>query len=178
VVVVDGYFFGTLLRHTKPYCYTHHNANFLHLEFDRWGNEVLEDVNVMSNVTANDVNGNVKVAIEIRDKRKCGMPGPDHCGRSPATMALDCLPILELAKMNLFARKFDDMVDSVIKDVIDEMRQTEEDEYHGQDYKGELLLSDAQGKIGWPRNWISLLRAMESSLWQGIRYRVVMVQAT
>lgn len=111
VVVADESFFGTLLRHTKPFCYAHHNDNFLHLQFDRWENEVKAE----------------------RDERKCVMPNPDHCGRSPTTMTLDYLPVLELAKTDLFARKFDDKIDSQIKDVIDLMRQKQEDRIRRQD---------------------------------------------
>jgi hypothetical protein len=54
-------------------------------------------------------------------------------------MTLDYLPVLELAKTDLFARKFDDSVDSLIKDVIDEMRHSEEDEYRLEDGGGQEL---------------------------------------
>jgi Core-2/I-Branching enzyme len=82
VVVADETFFGTVLRHTK-FCHAHHNQNFVHLQFDRWENTI---------------------PIEQRDLRKCPMPNPDHCGRSPTTMTLDYADIMELSA-DLFARK-------------------------------------------------------------------------
>jgi len=105
VVVADESFFGTVLRHTYPFCKKHHNDNFLHVQFDRWENEL-------------EVEGE-------RDEKKCLMPNPEHCGRSPTTMSLDYLPILELSEA-LFARKFLDHVDSEVKDVIDKKRAKEE----------------------------------------------------
>lgn len=103
VVVADESFFGTVLRHT-PFCNKHHNWNFLHLHFDEWENE--RD-------------------LKSRDERKCVMPDPNHCGRSPTTITLDYLDILELSG-DLFARKFMDDVDSKIKDVVDTIRMKEE----------------------------------------------------
>ena len=103
VVVADESFFGTALRHSK-FCGKHHNNNFLHVQFDRWENE-LDDGS--------------------RDPRKCVMKDPNHCGRSPTTMTMDYLPVLELAG-DLFARKFNDAVDSNIKDVIDIKRARDE----------------------------------------------------
>jgi hypothetical protein len=103
VVVADESFFGTVLRHTH-FCNKHHNWNFLHLQFDQWENER---------------------NLAMRDERKCVMPDPNHCGRSPTTMTLDYLDILELTG-DLFARKFNDDVDSKIKDVIDSLRLKEE----------------------------------------------------
>jgi len=103
VVVADESFFGTVLRHSK-FCGKHHNNNFLHVHFDRWENE-LDDGS--------------------RDSRKCVMKDPDHCGRSPTTMTMDYLPVLELVG-DLFARKFIDSVDTNIKDVIDIKRAREE----------------------------------------------------
>ena len=82
----------------------HHNWNFLHLQFDRWENEV---------------------DLEQRDPRKCVMPDKNHCGRSPTTITLDQLDILELSG-DLFARKFLDDVDVKVKDVIDTLRMKEE----------------------------------------------------
>jgi Core-2/I-Branching enzyme len=82
VVVADETFFGTVLRHTE-YCRKHHNTNFLHLQFDRWESEL---------------------PAAKRDARKCPMPDPDHCGRSPTTMTLDYADIMELSA-DLFARK-------------------------------------------------------------------------
>lgn len=54
------------------------------------------------------------------------MKNPNHCGRSPTTMTVDYLPVLELSG-DLFARKFDDDVEPLIKDYID-MRRAKEDE--------------------------------------------------
>jgi Core-2/I-Branching enzyme len=82
VVVADETFFGTVLRHTH-FCHHHHNQNFVHLQFDRWENAI---------------------PVEQRDSRKCPMPNPDHCGRSPTTMTLDYADIMELSA-DLFARK-------------------------------------------------------------------------
>lgn len=82
VVVADETFFGTVLRHTE-FCHHHHNTNFLHLQFDRWESEL---------------------PATARDPRKCPMPDPDHCGRSPTIMTLDYVDILELSE-DLFARK-------------------------------------------------------------------------
>lgn len=82
VVVADETFFGTVLRHTE-FCHHHHNSNFLHLQFDRWESEL---------------------PATVRDERKCPMPDPNHCGRSPTTMTLDYVDILELSE-DLFARK-------------------------------------------------------------------------
>ena len=82
VVVADETFFGTVLRHTK-FCHAHHNQNFLHLQFDRWESTM---------------------PVEERDPRKCPMPDPNHCGRSPTTMTLDYADIMELSA-DLFARK-------------------------------------------------------------------------
>mmetsp|Transcript_18224 Transcript_18224/g.32102 ORF Transcript_18224/g.32102 Transcript_18224/m.32102 type:complete len:349 (-) Transcript_18224:53-1099(-) len=56
------------------------------------------------------------------------MKNRDHCGRSPTTMTVDYLPVLELSG-DLFARKFDDHVEPLIKDYIDTRRQKEEDRF-------------------------------------------------
>ena len=61
-----------------------------------------------------------------RDQRKCVMKNPDHCGRSPTTLTVDYLPVLELSG-DLFTRKFDDEVEPLIKDYIDTRRRKEED---------------------------------------------------
>jgi hypothetical protein len=82
VVVADETFFGTVLRNTE-YCTKHHNRNFLHLQFDRWESDL---------------------PAGQRDERKCMMLDPDHCGRSPTTMTIDYVDILELSD-DLFARK-------------------------------------------------------------------------
>ena len=54
------------------------------------------------------------------------MKQPNHCGRSPTTMTLDYMPVLELSG-DLFARKFDDIVEPLIKDYIDLRREKEEE---------------------------------------------------
>jgi hypothetical protein len=82
VVVADETFFGTVLRHTE-FCTKHHNNNFLHLQFDRWESDL---------------------PAGQRDERKCMMLDPNHCGRSPTTMTIDYVDILELSD-ELFARK-------------------------------------------------------------------------
>lgn len=102
VVVADEAFFGTVLRNTH-FCSTLHNDNFLHIQFDRWENE----------------------AEGERDQRKCLFKNRNHCGRSPTTMTLDYLPVLELSG-DLFARKFDDITQPTIKDYIDKKREKDE----------------------------------------------------
>lgn len=101
-VVADEHFFGTVLRNTR-FCNKHHNWNFLHLTFDQWENE--QD-------------------LSKRDKRKCMMPDPNHCGRSPTTLGIESIDILELSG-DLFARKFVDSYDSRIKDAMDASRKIE-----------------------------------------------------
>ena len=54
------------------------------------------------------------------------MKNRDHCGRSPTTMTVDYLPVLELSG-DLFARKFDDEVEPLVKDYIDRRREKEEE---------------------------------------------------
>lgn len=102
-LVADEHFFGTVLQNTH-FCHKLHNWNWLHLQFDQWENER-------------------KVAL--RDERKCVMPDPNHCGRSPTTMTLDYLDILELSG-DLFARKFSDTVEPKAKDFVDAIRRKEE----------------------------------------------------
>ena len=65
-------------------------------------------------------------AVGPRDERKCIMKQPNHCGRSPTTMTVDYLPVLELSG-DLFARKFDDVAEPLVKDYIDLRRQKEEE---------------------------------------------------
>ncbi|KAL9181043.1 hypothetical protein ACHAXT_009848 [Thalassiosira profunda] len=105
VVVADEAFFGTVIRNTH-FCSTLHNDNFLHLQFDRWENE----------------------ATGKRDQRKCVMKNRDHCGRSPTTLTVDYLPTLELSG-DLFARKFDDVKEPLIKNYIDNRRQKDEERF-------------------------------------------------
>lgn len=106
VVVADEHFFGTVLLNSKTFCQYHHNWNFVHLQFDRWENE--RD-------------------ISLRDPKKCLMKDKEHCGRSPTTITLDYLDILELSG-DLFARKFthDEEVGMPLKSVVDKLRVTEE----------------------------------------------------
>ena len=42
------------------------------------------------------------------------MKNRNHCGRSPTTITVDYLPVLELSG-DLFARKFDDIVEPEVK---------------------------------------------------------------
>jgi hypothetical protein len=100
VVVADENFFPTVLKNS-PFCHKHFNDNFLHMQFDDWENE--------------------KNKPGQRDPSKCLMPNPNHCGRSPTTMTVDYLQILELSGA-LFARKFDEDVDSSVLDYIDQKR--------------------------------------------------------
>ena len=82
VVVADETFFGTVLLNT-PYCTTWVHSNFHVVWFGPWENEL---------------------AVSDRDTAKCPMKDPNHCGRSPVTLQLEDLPLLELSD-NLFARK-------------------------------------------------------------------------
>lgn len=63
--------------------------------------------------------------LSKRDQRKCMMPNPNHCGRSPMTLGLDYTDVLELSG-DLFARKFIDAYDPQVKDAIDASRKTEQ----------------------------------------------------
>lgn len=54
------------------------------------------------------------------------MKNRNHCGRSPAILTVDYLPVLELSG-DLFARKFDDEAQPLIKGYIDKRRQKEEE---------------------------------------------------
>jgi Core-2/I-Branching enzyme len=108
VVVADETFFGTVLRNTH-FCMTHHNRNYLHLHFDKAESELPSNA---------------------RDERKCMMKDPNHCGRSPTTIATDYADILELSD-DLFARKFvetppEDDVTVNVKDIIDTWRAKRE----------------------------------------------------
>lgn len=53
------------------------------------------------------------------------MLNPNQCGRSPTTITLDYLDILELSE-DLFARKFLDDVDPQLKNMVDTLRRNEE----------------------------------------------------
>ena len=76
----------------------------MHLTFDNWENE--QD-------------------LSKRDQRKCMMPDPNHCGRSPTTLGLDYIDVLELSG-DLYARKFVDSYDYRVKDAIDALRKIEQ----------------------------------------------------
>ena len=56
------------------------------------------------------------------------MKNRNHCGRSPTTMTVDYLPVLELSG-DLFARKFDDVAEPFVKDYIDNRRAKEEERF-------------------------------------------------
>lgn len=103
VVVADETFFGTALLHS-PFCDKHHNWNFVHLQFDQWENEI---------------------PLEKRDPKKCIMPDPAHCGRSPTTVSMDYVDLLTLTD-DLFARKFNDETHPDVKDVLDEHRRVQQ----------------------------------------------------
>jgi len=105
VVVADETFFGTALLYS-PYCDKHHNWNYVHLQFDQWENEV---------------------PVEQRDAKKCIMPDPAHCGRSPTTISMDYVDLLTLTD-DLFARKFNDKLYPTVKDVLDEHRHWQQQE--------------------------------------------------
>jgi len=96
-MVADENFFVTVLKNS-PFCRKHVNDNFLHVQFDRWENEKPQAA-----------------------AQKCLQPNPRHCGRSPTTLTLDYLPVLELGGA-LFARKFDARKDASILDALDEKR--------------------------------------------------------
>jgi len=128
VVIADETFFGTVLRHTEPFCHKHHNSNFLHVQFDKWENEL-------------------NVDVDSRDPKKCLMPSPDHCGRSPTEITIDYLPILELSN-DLFARKFSDEVDLEVKNVIDEMRTKDVCQRFDPSFEGHGVLIVARETIG------------------------------
>lgn len=100
-MVADENYFVTVLKNS-PFCGNHVNDNFLHVQFDRWENEKDDED-----------------AVSLRNK--CLQPNPRHCGRSPTTLTLDYLPVLELGGA-LFARKFDSRKDASILDAIDEKR--------------------------------------------------------
>jgi len=60
-----------------------------------------------------------------RDERKCLMPDPDKCGRSPTILTKDYLFALEMTD-DLFARKFSNEEHSELKDILDMKRAQEE----------------------------------------------------
>ncbi|KAJ1445241.1 core-2/I-branching enzyme-domain-containing protein [Pelagophyceae sp. CCMP2097] len=97
VMVADENYFVTVLKNS-PFCNRHENTNFLHVQFDRWEHDKA-----------------------VANNNKCLQPNPQHCGRSPTTLTLDYLPVLDLGGA-MFARKFDARHDAAILDAIDERR--------------------------------------------------------
>ena len=85
VVVADENYFATLISNS-PYCADLVRKKNLFLLFDKWENELS--------------------AVQYRDRRKCLIPDPDHCGRSPSTLTSKFKNLLEVSHA-LFARKFD-----------------------------------------------------------------------
>ena len=86
VIVADEQYFGTILRHTE-FCHKHHNTNYLFLEFGEWENFMHNDT-------------------ESRDARKCLMPDPERCGRSPKTITKERILGLDIEEIkDLFGRK-------------------------------------------------------------------------
>eukprot|EP00903_Cladosiphon_okamuranus_P012640 g11825.t1 len=102
IVVADENFLPTLIKNS-PLCANLVASNLVHVQFDRYEH-----------------------TLDREDRRldKCLMPNPDHCGRSPATMTLDYLSVLEHSSM-LFARKFDPN-DTEVFDVLDRVRAGEQ----------------------------------------------------
>ena len=86
-----------------PMCHKHYNQNFLHVQFDQWESD----------------------KVEGPAQNKCLQPDPRHCGRSPTTLTLDYMPVLELGGA-LFARKFDATYDAKILDAIDANRRSQD----------------------------------------------------
>ena len=84
-------------------CHKHYNQNFLHVQFDQWESD----------------------KVEGPAQNKCLQPDPRHCGRSPTTLTLDYMPVLELGGA-LFARKFDATYDAKILDAIDANRRSQD----------------------------------------------------
>ena len=84
-------------------CHKHYNQNFLHVQFDQWESD----------------------KVEGPAQNKCLQPDPRHCGRSPTTLTLDYMPVLELGGA-LFARKFDATYDAKILDAIDANRRLQD----------------------------------------------------
>ena len=100
-MVADENFFVTLMKNS-PFCRKHHNDNYLHVQFDQWENEKAEGP----------------------AQNKCLQPNPRHCGRSPTTLTLEYLPVLELGGA-LFARKFDPKRAVDVLDALDRKRLQE-----------------------------------------------------
>lgn len=125
MVVADEQFFGTVLRHTE-FCHKHQNSNFLFLEFGKW-----ED----------------SKEVEARDPRKCIMPDPNHCGRSPTSLKEDRIFALALSnKQPLFARKFVKDPNNQVKDIIDDILRDDSKEFDTT-FKGDGILFVARDSI-------------------------------
>ena len=93
----------TQVLKNSPMCHKHYNQNFLHVQFDQWEADKAEGP----------------------AQNKCLQPDPRHCGRSPTTLTLDYMPVLELGGA-LFARKFDATYDAKILDAIDANRRLQD----------------------------------------------------
>lgn len=117
-MVADENYFTTVLKNA-PQCRNHYNQNFLHVQFDQWESD----------------------KIEGPSANKCLQPDPRHCGRSPTTLTLDYMPVLELGGA-LFARKFDAIYDAQILDAIDASRAKQ----------------DQQGYVAKPRQYFESVR--------------------
>mmetsp|Transcript_5026 Transcript_5026/g.14442 ORF Transcript_5026/g.14442 Transcript_5026/m.14442 type:complete len:479 (+) Transcript_5026:713-2149(+) len=125
MVVADEQFFGTVLRHTK-YCHKHHNGNFLFLEFGKWEDSKEE---------------------EARDPRKCVMPDPNHCGRSPTSLKEDMIAAIALTnKRPLFARKFESDLNTHVKDIVDIILRDESKKFDTS-FKGDGLMFVAKHTV-------------------------------
>ncbi|CAM9343830.1 unnamed protein product [Phaeothamnion confervicola] len=107
VVVADENFFATVAI-ASPFCRRIVRKNFLHVQFDEFEH-------------AKAARG---VAAGLRRHDKCLVPHPDHCGRSPTTMTVDYVPVLEHSGA-LFARKFNPAVDAAVMDRLDQFRRTD-----------------------------------------------------
>mmetsp|Transcript_22951 Transcript_22951/g.36066 ORF Transcript_22951/g.36066 Transcript_22951/m.36066 type:complete len:728 (-) Transcript_22951:387-2570(-) len=127
LVVADENYFGTVMKNSRL-CHTHTNRNFHHIQFDEWEHSKGKP-----------------------NPKKCLQPNPNHCGRSPATITVDYIPVLEKST-NLFARKFDEKVDSKVLDYLD--RRMEEKELSVRYREGPVIkdvqlkqvYSDGQGR--------------------------------
>ena len=84
-MVADENYFATMVKNS-PYCSDQINRNLHYLIFTKWENEFL--------------------SREDRDLRKCMLPDPDHCGRSPTKLTMGMKNEIEMTYA-LFARKFD-----------------------------------------------------------------------
>mmetsp|Transcript_76 Transcript_76/g.107 ORF Transcript_76/g.107 Transcript_76/m.107 type:complete len:596 (+) Transcript_76:230-2017(+) len=122
-VVADEHYFGTILRNTD-FCTTHHNNNFLFLQFNSWDNEL-------------------KPEEKDPSLTKCLFPNPEHCGRSPSLLRSEDLHVLELTS-DLFARKFDD---EELLDAIDEHLLFRGDDWFSRTRASDIALNISKNEI-------------------------------